>query len=242
MRPVGCHGIGTCNGTQRHSTLVGALITHHANALHGQQDYAGLPNLVVKVPVAQSLNENVVGILQYLDFFACDVAENAHGKTRSRERMARYQMLRHSELTTHAAHLVLEQQAQRLAKLQIHLFRQSAYIVMALDDSASNRKRLDAVGIYSALSKPFHILNLAGLLVEHVDESLAYYLAFALRLSHSCKLGEEFFRGIYTYHVQTKTLIIVKHVAELVLAQHSVVDEYAGKILTYGAVEQHGRH
>ena len=113
---------------------------------------------------------------------------------------------------------------------------------MALDDSAGNRKRLDAVGIYSALSKPFHILNLAGLLVEHVDESLAYYLAFTLRLSHSGKLGEEFFGGIYPYHVQTKTLIIVKHVAELILAKHTVVDEYAGKILAYGTVEQHGRH
>ena len=37
-----------------------------------------------------------------------------------------------------------------------------------------------------------------------------------------------------------ETLVVVEHVAELILAQHAVVDKDTGEILADGAVEKHG--
>ena len=134
MSPVGCHGVGAGHGTQGHCTLVCALVAHHAHALHRQQNHASLPNLVVEVPVAEALDENVVGILKNFHFLASDVAEDAHCQARSGERMAADEMLGHAEFSSHAAHFILEEQSQRLAELKIHLLRQSAHVVVALDD------------------------------------------------------------------------------------------------------------
>ncbi len=105
--------------------------------------------------------------------------------------MALNQMLRHSKLTTHCTYLVFEKQTQRLAKLQIHLFRKSAHIVMALDGSAGDRKAFDTVRIDCSLRQPFHILDFMSFGIKHIDESLSDNLALAFRLCHSFKLAEE---------------------------------------------------
>ena len=81
-----------------------------------------------------------------------------------------------------------------------------------------------------------------GFLIENVDEPFAYYLAFALGVGHPCEFREEFCRGIHADYVQAETFIIVEHVFELVFAQHAVVNEYAGQVLAYGAVEKHCRN
>ena len=56
------------------------------------------------------------------------------------------------------------------------------------------------------------------------------------------ELAEEFLRCIHADHIQSQTLVVVEHVAELVFAQHSVVHEDAGEVAAYGAVEKHGCH
>ena len=89
------------------------------------------------------------------------------------------------------------------------------------------------------LSKPFHILYLVGLLVEHIDEAFANNLAFAFGVGHSGKFGKEFGRGVNTDNVQSEAFVIVKHIAELVLAQHAVINEDAGEVAADGTVEQH---
>ena len=48
MSPVGRHGIGTGHGTKSHGTLIGTLIAHHSNTLHGQQNHTGLPYLIIE--------------------------------------------------------------------------------------------------------------------------------------------------------------------------------------------------
>ena len=116
MGPVGGHGIGAGDGAQGHGALVGALVTHHAHTLDGQQDDAGLPDLVVEgdlnfaiahigghtggehfagllagefhLPVAQPLDEDVIGILEDAHLVAGDIAENAHSEAGAGEGMA----------------------------------------------------------------------------------------------------------------------------------------------------------
>src|SRR3712207_7807170 len=41
--PVGSHGIGAGDGTERNGTLVGALIAHYADAADGKENDACLP-------------------------------------------------------------------------------------------------------------------------------------------------------------------------------------------------------
>ena len=155
VSPVGSHGIGAGDGAECHGILVGAFVAHHAYAPHiGEQDGACLPYLVVESPVAEALDEDVVGILQDAHLLGCDGAEDAHGQSRSGEGMASDEVFGDAELSAHAAHLVLEEPLQRLAQLEVHLLGQSAHVVMALDDLARDVEALDAVGVDGALGKP----------------------------------------------------------------------------------------
>jgi hypothetical protein len=85
-----------------------------------------------------------------------------------------------------AAHLVLEQFAQRLDQLQLHEVGQSADIVVALDrrrGAAAGRDALDHVGIERALGQEVGAVDLLGFAVEHVDELAADDLALGLRIT-----------------------------------------------------------
>ena len=82
-------------------------------------------------------------------------------------------MLRHTELTTHTTHLVFEQPLQRLAELQAHLLRQSAHVVVALDDLARDVQRLDTVRVDGTLRQPLGIGDLLRLGIEHLHEVAA---------------------------------------------------------------------
>ena len=85
MSPVGSHGIGTGHGTQGNGTFVSTFVTHYTYALNRKQNYSGLPYLMIQgsfvavfvfyLPVTQSLNENIVGILQDTYFFRSDVSK-----------------------------------------------------------------------------------------------------------------------------------------------------------------------
>lgn len=133
MRPVGGHGIGRGHCTECYGALVSTLIAHHTYTLHRQKDCTSLPHLVIQVPVTQSLNEDIVSLLEHSYLLGGDVAEDAHCQTRAREGMTLDKMVRHAELATHSAHLVLEEQTERFAQLEIHLLGQTAHIVVALD-------------------------------------------------------------------------------------------------------------
>ena len=112
--------------------------------------------------------------------------------------------------------------------------------MVALDCGAGDREGFDAVGIDGALCEPFDVFDLVGFFVKHVDEPLAYDLAFALGVGHACQLLEKFSRRIHADYIQSETFVIVHHVCELVFTQHSMVHENAGQIGSDGFVEQHG--
>ena len=81
-----------------------------------------------------------------------------------------------------------------------------------------------------------------GLLVEDVDEAFADDLAFAFRLGDAGELAEEFGRCVDADHIQTEAFVVVEYIAELVFAQHAVVNEDTGQILADSAVEKHCGH
>ena len=130
----------------------------------------------------------------------------------------------------------------RFTQLQVHLFGQSAHIVVALDDLAGNIETLDTVGIDGSLSQPLGAFYLLGLGIEDLDEITAYNLTLLLGVGHAGKVGKELVTGVDAHHVETETLVVVHHIGELVLAQHAVVYEDTGEVVTDGAVQQHGCH
>ena len=152
------------------------------------------------------------------------------------------QMFRHSHLTPYATYLVLEQPLQRFTKLQVHLLRQTAYVMMALDGLSRNIQALDTVGINRSLRQPLGIGYFPSFRIEHLHEVAADNLTLLLRIGHSLQILEELRTGIHANHVQPQTLVVVQHILELVLTQHPVVYEDTGQILTDSLVQQHSGH
>ena len=81
-------------------------------------------------------------------------------------------------------HFVFEQFAQRLNQFQIHLFRQTADIVMRFycHRRSAQRDGFDNVRVKRALHEIFDIADLLRFGVEHLDEFAPDCLAFLFRL------------------------------------------------------------
>lgn len=151
-------------------------------------------------------------------------------------------MLRHAHLTAHAAHFVLEEPLQRLAKLEVHLFGQSAHVVVALDDLTRNVQRLDAVRVNGALGKPLRIGNLLGLGIKDFHEVATDNLTLLLGVGDTCQIGKEPFGSIHANDVETQHFIVVHHLLELILAKHTMIHEDAREAVADSLVEQDGCH
>ena len=89
------------------------------------------------------------------------------------------------------AHLVLEQVAQRLDQLEVHVLGQAAHVVVALDVGGGLRAGLDHVGVQRALHEEPRARVLARDLLEHADELLADRLALGLGVGDARELREE---------------------------------------------------
>ena len=122
---------------------------------------------------------------------------------------------------------------------------------MALDDLARDVQALDAVGIDGALGKPADCTLLTShgrrgiddgfcLGIKHLDKVAANNLALLFRVGDAGEIGEELGTGIDTHDIETKALIVVHHLTELILAQHAVVDKDTRQAGADGTMEQHG--
>ena len=105
---------------------------------------------------------------------------------------------------------------------------------MGFDDlrRAADRTRFDHVGIKRSLHQPldlaFLFCNAACFPVEYGNELFADDLPLLFGIAHSRQLFHEAIGGVDRNQVQPKIVAeILLHFLELVLAQHSVVDEDA---------------
>ena len=135
--------------------------------------------------------------------------------------MPAHQLFLYAQRAAHAAHFVLEQHAQRLHDLQLHLFRQAANVVVALDlgGDAGDAGAFDHVGVNGALGQPAGALYGACIFVEGLYEQPADDLPFCLGLGNAGQRRQELRRRIGPYHVEAHVFIGGQHVLELVLSQ-----------------------
>ena len=119
--PIGSHCVDAGYSTQGNSVVKCALIAHYTNRAVSQKDCASLPDLVVEFPLAQTIYEYGIGLLQDCNLGRGDVAYYAYSQTGTRERMTANEMLGNTQTATDGTNLILEQPLERLAKLETHL-------------------------------------------------------------------------------------------------------------------------
>ena len=79
------------------------------------------------------LDINGIGTPQDVAIFLFHLAEDAHPKTRAGERVTPDHLMRQTEFFPDRTHLIFKQLPERLQQFELHIIRQTADIVMALD-------------------------------------------------------------------------------------------------------------
>ena len=122
-----------------------------------------------------------------------------------------------AQFHAYSAHLVLKQFAQGLNQLEVHVFGQTANVMMRLDDvrlTGFGAGRFDDIRIDGSLGQPFHIFQAGGLCVEHIDKSITDNLALLLRVGNTFQAIEKQVLGIGPDNFHTH--VTSKHVHDMV--------------------------
>ena len=190
--PVSSHKVGGGDTAQREGVVIGSEVAHDADRTHIGQNSEILVDGFIQTCFGNLIAEDEICFAQDVQLFFGDFANDADGKTRTRERLAVDQIIRQTQLSAQCADLVLEQQAQRLDDfLEVDIVRQTTDIVVRFDDSSITGAGFYNVGIDGALCKEVDLANLFGFFLKYADELLADDFAFSFRLADASQLGEE---------------------------------------------------
>ena len=110
------------------------------------------------------------------------------------KRLALHDVLGQAQHAPELAHFVLEERAQRLDQLKVHLLGQAADVVMRFDlvsGLAVRRLRFDHVGIERALHEILDARNLCRFFFEDGDELVTDDDALALGIFDAGQLAQE---------------------------------------------------
>ena len=146
-----------------------------------------------------------------------------------------------TQLLADPPHLVLEELAQRLHELHLHVLGQSADVVVRLDLGGHTglAPGLDHVGIERSLDQEANAPQPLGLLLEDADELLPHAHALLLRVGHAVEPRE---KASLRLHVDERNVEVaaegLDHLRRLVLAQQAVVDEDTRQLITDGLVHE----
>lgn len=155
--PVGGHEVRGGDAAEGESIIIRPAVAHDADGAHIGQHREILVHRALKMRLCDLLAEDEVGVAEDIQLLLGDIAYHADGKTRAREGLPHHKVIGQAQLPAERAHLVLEQQAQRLDDLlEVHTVRQAADVMVALDDGGDVGAGFDYVGIDGALDKVVH--------------------------------------------------------------------------------------
>ena len=147
-----------------------------------------------------------------------------------------------AEFLAERADLVLEQLAQRLDQLELHVLGQAADVVVALDDvglAGLAAGGLDHVRVDGALGEEIDALDPGGFLVEHVNKQATDDLALGLGVGDARECVQKPRLGIHADHPHAEVAREhLHHLVAFVEAQQAVVDEHAGELVADRTVDQ----
>ena len=187
--PVSGHEVGGCNAAECEGIIVGSEVAHNAYGAHVCQNCEVLVNRLVQTSFSDLVAEDEVSFAQNIQFFLGDVADNTDSKTRTREWLTVYQIIRQTELTAECANFVLEQQTQRLDDfLEVNIVRKAAHIVVRFDNGRVAGTGFNNISVDCTLCKEVNLADLFGFFLEYADKLFADDLAFLFRLTYACLL------------------------------------------------------
>ena len=161
-----------CNGI-----IVGSLVTHNTNGTHIGQRCKVLVRVPVSMPALRDLlTVDCICILHDPNFLRRYFADDTDTKTRAREWLTEYQVLRNTKLQTCLADFILEQIAQRLDDfLEIYIHpevRLRCDEILITADSPPRPLSIN-VRINGSLYQEIHGADLLCFFFENTDEFFA---------------------------------------------------------------------
>ena len=218
-----------------------------------------MPDLVIPIALLHLLDHDPVSLAQDLQALGRNFAQEAHSEAGAGERLAMNDFFRQAEFQSELAHFVFEQTFKRLHQLELHLLRQAADVVMALDHRrriTGDRHGFDHVGIKRSLRQEPRFANGSVGVARRIEPQARRYrpfknfnecpaddFAFALRVGHALEPREKQSRRVFVE--QPDAEVAAKHFLHdlsLARAEQTVVDENASKLVADGLVNQRRRH
>ena len=130
----GAHGVGGVHGADDDRPLESALAVLHAGGLEVGHDGKILPDLALKAVLCKLLAEDRVGLADGFETVARDGAGAADAEAGAGERLTEHHAVGQAELLADNAHFVLEEDLHRLDELELHILRETARIVVRLEN------------------------------------------------------------------------------------------------------------
>lgn len=244
-RPVGGHEVIGSDGAESDGVVVGALVTHNADALDAGQNGEVLIDMAVETGSGDLLAENGIAFPDDFRLLRSHLPDDADGQAGPREGLAPDQFLRQAQGFTQGADFVLEEHAQGLDELgEAQFLRQAAHIVVALDDGGIGAlAALDHVRIDGALGKVVQFAERGRFLLEDFNEIPADDVPLFLRLRDALEIRKEAFGSVRTNETHREEM--AEDMADLIafsFAQETVVHKNAGEALADGFIDQGGNY
>mmetsp|Transcript_155872 Transcript_155872/g.498185 ORF Transcript_155872/g.498185 Transcript_155872/m.498185 type:complete len:237 (-) Transcript_155872:803-1513(-) len=133
--PVRSHEVRGGHRPEHAHVLVGAVVAHDADRLHGGQEHSeGLADLVVVAAAHQLLQVDRVRRPERIRMLRRDLADDSDAEARTREGVSHDGLLGEPQLPAQSTHLILEKQPKGLDEFHLHPRGQAADVVVGLDD------------------------------------------------------------------------------------------------------------
>ena len=144
--------------------------------------------------------ENSIRFPQDLQLFFCNLPQNAHGKTRTRERLTPNQFMRNAQLFSNLTNLVLEKITKRLNYFfkRDHI-RKPAHIVMTLDNCRITLSAFDHVRVNRSLRQHLNFAELFGLIFKYPNKFFSDDFSLLFRFYYSRQPGKKSILRIDAY-------------------------------------------
>src|SRR5271157_6533701 len=195
--PVRGHPVRGLHGPERCHVLVRSLVPHDSYGPNWKQHHKGLPDISIQAGFADLFHGNGICLLQQRYAFGRDLSEDSHSQSRTGKGMSPEDHFRHTELRPQVSHLIFEKLSEGLDQLQVHLFGQTAHVMVAFYSSRRATLERDAlynVRIKSPLSQEAHVRKLRSLGLKYPYKLFTNNFPFLFRVRDSLKLSQETIR------------------------------------------------
>ncbi len=231
------HGVARVDRADDDRPFPDSVAVLDPGGLDRRDDGEILPDLALITGFRELLSEYRVRLSDRLEPVAGDRADAAYAKPRSRERLTLDHGLGQTELSADHTDLVFKEDADGLYQLKFEIVGQTAGVVVRLDAFFA----LEDVRPDGALREELHVVELARLLGEDLDELAADDLPLLLGIVYARQLVEETVDRVDVDEVGVHLLAEdPDDLLGLSFAQEAVIDVDADEVLTDGSDEQRG--